>query len=101
MAPQRPVPDYDPPKPSPGSALGSQEVFRAIETLIDYSLFTNSGEIGNLAAKMSLMVKNQHLPSKKQKQITDFLKCELEERFIHILCSIAFVTSLNSPDKSD
>ena len=61
---------------------------------MDYSLFTTSGEIGNLAAKMSSMVENENLLSKKQKQITDFLKCELEERFIHIVCSISFVTSL-------
>ena len=43
-----------------------QEVFRGIETLMDYSLFTNSGEIGNLAAKMSSMVENKYLKSKKQ-----------------------------------
>ena len=29
----------------------SQEVFRAIETLLVYSMFTNSGEIGKLATK--------------------------------------------------
>ena len=34
---------------------------------MDYSLFTNSGEIGNLAAKMSSMVENKNLKSKKQK----------------------------------
>ena len=90
-----------PTKTSSGSALGSQEVFRAIETLMDYSLFTNSGETGNLAAKMSSMVENKNLLSKKQQQITDFFKCELEEIFICISYSISFVTSLNSPDKSD
>ena len=62
---------------------------------------TNSGEIGNLAVKMSSKVENKNLLSKPQKQTTDLLKCELEERFIHILCSISFVTSLNSPNKSD
>eukprot|EP00795_Rhopilema_esculentum_P006268 gene6268-11686_t len=46
----------------------SQEVFRAIETLMDYSLFTNSGEIGNLVAKMSSMVENENLKCKKQKK---------------------------------
>ena len=34
----------------------SQEGFRAIETLLDYSMFTNSGEIGKLATKMYSMV---------------------------------------------
>ena len=45
-----------------------QEVFRGIETLMDYSLFTNSGGSGNVAAKMSSMVENENLKSKK---ITD------------------------------
>ena len=44
----------------------SQEVFRAIETLMDYSLFKKSGEIGNLAAKVSSMVENENI-CKKQK----------------------------------
>ena len=69
VVPQRPVLDYDPPKPCSRSALGCQEVFRAIETLMDYYyLFKNSGEIGNLAATMSSIVENENLLSKKQKQ---------------------------------
>ena len=50
----------------------SQEVFRAIETLLDYSMFTNSGEIGKLATKMSSMVEKENLKLKRQKKITDF-----------------------------
>ena len=50
----------------------SQEVFRAIETLLDYSMFTNSGEIGKLATKVSLMVEKENLKLKRQKKITDF-----------------------------
>ena len=50
----------------------SQEVFRAIETLLDYSLFTNSGEIGKLATKVSLMVEKENLKLRRQKKITDF-----------------------------
>ena len=49
------------------SKLSSQEVFRAIETLEDYSLFRYSGKIGNLAAEMSSMVSNENLKSKKRK----------------------------------
>ena len=45
----------------------SQEVFRAIETLMDYSLFKKSGEIGNLAAKMSSMVENENICKKQKK----------------------------------
>ena len=52
----------------------SQEVFRAIETLLDYSMFTNSGEIGKLATKVSLMVEKENLKLKRQKKITDFFK---------------------------
>ena len=33
---------------------------------MDYSLFTNSGEIGNLAAKISSMVENENLKSKSK-----------------------------------
>ena len=67
---------------------------------MDYSLFTNSGEIGNLAATISSIVENENVLSNKQKQITEFFYCELEERFIYIYiyiyisCSISFVTSL-------
>ena len=50
----------------------SQDVFRAIETLLDYSMFTNSGEIGKLATKVSLMVEKENLKLKRQKKITDF-----------------------------
>ena len=50
----------------------SQEVFRAIETLLDYSMFTNSGEIGKLATKVSLMIEKENLKLKRQKKITDF-----------------------------
>ena len=53
---------------------------------MDYSLFTNREEIGNLAAKMSSTVGNENLQSKKQRKITDFFYCELKERFKHILC---------------
>ena len=49
----------------------SQEVFQAIETLSDYSMFTNSGEIGKLATKVSLMVEKENLKLKRQKK-TDF-----------------------------
>ena len=50
----------------------SQEVFRAIEALLDYSMFTNSGEIGKLATKVSLMVEKENLKLKRQNKITDF-----------------------------
>ena len=50
----------------------SQEVFRAVETLLDYSMFTNSGEIGKLATKVPLMVEKENLKLKRQKKITDF-----------------------------
>ena len=50
----------------------SQEVFRAIETLLDYSMFTNSGEIGKLSRKMSSMVEKENLKLKRQKKITGF-----------------------------
>ena len=50
----------------------SQEVFRAIETLLDYSIFTNSGEIGKLATKVSLIVEMENLKLKRQKKITEF-----------------------------
>ena len=49
----------------------SQEVFRAIETLLDYSMFTNSGEIGKLATKVCFMVEKENLKLKQQKKITD------------------------------
>ena len=45
----------------------SQEDFRAIETLLDYSMFTNRGEIGKLATKVSLMVEKENLKLKRQK----------------------------------
>ena len=50
----------------------SQEVFRAIEALLDYSMFTNSGEIGKLTTKISSMVEKENLKLKRQKKITDF-----------------------------
>ena len=50
----------------------SQEVFRAIETLLDYSMFTNRGEIGKLTAKMFSMVEKGNLKLKRQKRITVF-----------------------------
>ena len=50
----------------------SQEVFRAIETLLDYSMLTNSAEIGKLATKMSSMVEKENLKLRRQKKITDF-----------------------------
>ena len=50
----------------------SQEVFRAIETLLDYSMFMNSGEIGKLATKMTSMAEKENLKLKRQKKITDF-----------------------------
>ena len=46
----------------------SQDVFRAIETLLDYSMFTNSGEIGKQATKVSLMVEKENLKLKRQSQ---------------------------------
>ena len=49
-----------------------QDVFLVIETLLDYSIFTNSGEIGKLATKMSTMVEKENLKLKRQKKITDF-----------------------------
>ena len=42
-----------------------QEVFRAIETLLDYSMFTNNGKIGKLATKVSLMVEKENLKLKR------------------------------------
>ena len=35
-------------------------------------MFTNSGEIGKLATKVSLMVEKENLKLKRQKKITDF-----------------------------
>ena len=82
----------------------SQEVFRAIKTLLDYSMCTNSGEVGKLATKTSSMVEKENLELKRQKKITDFFfNYWLKKGFmlIYILCSISFVTFLNIPDKSD
>ena len=50
----------------------NQEVFREIEILLDYSMFTNSGEIDKLATKMSSMVEKENLKLKRQKKITDY-----------------------------
>ena len=57
-----------------------QEVFRAIETLLEYSMFTNSGEIGKRATKVSLMVAKENLKLKRQKKITDFCKLLTEKK---------------------
>ena len=58
----------------------SQEGFRAIETLLDYSVFTNSGKIGKLATKMSSMVEKENLKLKRQKKITNFFKSLTEKK---------------------
>ena len=50
----------------------SREVFRANETLLDYSMFTNSGEIGKLATRISSMVEKENLKPKRRKKITYF-----------------------------
>ena len=44
----------------------SQEVFPAIETLVDFFLFTDNRKIGYLAAKKSPMLENENLKSKRQ-----------------------------------
>ena len=58
----------------------SQEGFRAIETLLDYSVFTNSGKVGKLATKMSSMVEKENLKLKRQKKITNFFKLLTEKK---------------------
>ena len=56
------------------SQIVKKKNVQAIETVLDYSMFTNSGEIGKLATKMSSMVEKENLKLKRQKKITDFFK---------------------------
>ena len=49
------------------------EIRRAIETLVNFSMFTESGEIDNMTM-VSALVQKELATSMKQKAITDFLK---------------------------
>ena len=60
--------DEVPVKPS------NEEVRQAIETLLTYSLFTESGEVGAMATKVSSVVESELTRFLKQVTITDFFK---------------------------
>ena len=52
----------------------NEEVRQAIETLLTYSLFTESGEVGAMATKISSVVESELTRFLKQMTITDFFK---------------------------
>ena len=60
--------DEVPVKPS------NEEVRQAIETLHTYSLFTQNGEVGVMATKISSVVESELTRFSKQMTITDFFK---------------------------
>ena len=52
----------------------NEEVRHAIETLLTYSMFTESGEVGAMATKVSSVVESELTRCLKQVTITDFFK---------------------------
>ena len=60
------VDELEIPKPS------ASEVREAIETLINFSMFTESSEIGALIMKTSGIAEIELAATRKQKNITDF-----------------------------
>ena len=51
-----------------------EEVRQAIETLLTYSLFTENGEVGAMAKKISSVFETELTRVSKQMTITDFFK---------------------------
>ena len=54
--------------------LTTEEICKAIDTLVSFSMFTGSGEIGTIAMKALTLFEKELCDSMKQTSISDFFK---------------------------
>ena len=62
----------------------TEEIWKAIDTLVNFSMFTESSEIGTIAMKTSTLFEKELCKSMKQTSILDFFK-KIKKSYIRSL----------------